>query len=108
MYSDPDAGKRIVAETETKKRPSDYDGLEDEAADSYEGRMMRGKRTNLQIPTVDPIVMDRALKMLEEEIPALRAALKHIPDRRLKRSAAVSAMNRWNGIMARWAGIKYR
>jgi len=108
VYRDPDAGKRIVAETTPKKRPPDYDGIEDDAADSFEGRLLGGKRKNLQVPMIDPIVMDRALKMLEEEIPALRAALKHIPDRRLKRAAAASAIDRWNGIMSRWAGIKYR
>jgi len=108
MERDPDAGKRIVAESLPQKRPREDDSDWLRELNALDAKFFRSKRVNLQIPIIDPVTLDRALKMLEEEIPALRADLRRVQDRRAKSLMAKAVLNRWNGIMGRWAGIKYR
>ena len=104
----PGDGKRIVRDSTDKKRPRDeIDDGRDQflELDAVTAKLVRSRRVNLQIPIVDPVVMDRVLLFIEEELPGLRARLKHIPDRRARTLLAQMTLSAWNRQFAKMCGV---
>lgn len=101
----PGAGKRIVQDSADKKRPKDIAPDRFPELDAFTANFVRSRRVNLQIPIVDPVVMDRVLLFIEEELPGLRVKLKHIPDRRARTILAQTILSAWNRQFSKMCGV---
>ena len=102
---DPDAGKRIAMASLTPRRPKDDDGHPSPHLNALEAKRVAAARVNLQIPIIDTQLTLRVLKFLEDEIPALRTALRALPDGPMRRSLAQSTLSKWNQEFSRSCGV---
>ena len=102
MRHDPEAGKRIVANSLPKRRPSDYDGLDEDGTNSLDGKFFSGKSVRLDIPNTDPVVTREILLWVEKRLHHLIQEMDHAPSTRTKRLIVATAVLRWSRGFKRW------
>jgi len=94
--------KKIVESTRPKRRPTDYDGLEDEGTNSLDGKFFGGDAVRIEIPNTDPVVTREVLVWMQKRLHHLIQEMDHAPSTRTKRLIVATAVRRWSRGFKTW------
>lgn len=106
MLDDPlkraEIAKKIVQDSRPKRRPSDYDGLEDEGTNSLDGKFFGGNSVRLDIPNTDPVVTREVLVWVQKRLHHLIHEMDQAGTPRTKRLIVATQLRRWTRGFKTW------
>jgi hypothetical protein len=88
--------QRILQQSNPPRRPKDYDGRNDDSADSLLGKMLPWGSVNINVPLADPVVTREILKWME-------FSLHHLIDQMDRESTKQAKLLRVRSTLHYWS-----